>query len=113
MGSAPQRIALCAGEASGDQLGGYLIQALTQRFPGCRFVGIAGPLMKARGCEAWFDAQELAVFGLWDYLRRKKEIFAKRDVFRERLLQEKPDLFIGIDAPDFNFSFGEDFFLAP
>ena len=58
--------------------------------------------MQAQGCEAWFESDELAVFGLWDYLLRKKKIFAKRDVFRDRLLAEKPDLFIGIDAPDFN-----------
>ena len=98
----PTLIALCAGEASGDQLGGYLIESLRRRFPGCRFVGIAGPRMQAQGCEAWFDSDELAVFGLWDYLRRKKAIFAKRDVFRDSLLARKPDLFIGIDAPDFN-----------
>ena len=98
----PTLIALCAGEASGDQLGGYLIEALRRRFPACRFVGIAGPRMQAQGCEAWFEADELAVFGLWDYLRHKKQIFAKRDVYRDRLLAQRPDLFIGIDAPDFN-----------
>ncbi|MGB0713058.1 MAG: lipid-A-disaccharide synthase [Gammaproteobacteria bacterium] len=102
MSREPRTIALCAGEASGDLLGGHLVEALKKRYPGCRFIGIAGRRMIEQGCEDWYPSEALAVFGLWDYYRRKGKIFKLRDEFRDRLLADPPDLFIGIDAPDFN-----------
>ena len=63
------RIALVAGEASGDTLGAALIEALRRRFPGAEFAGVAGPRMKAAGCAAWYDIEELAVMGLTEVLR--------------------------------------------
>jgi lipid-A-disaccharide synthase len=95
-------IALVAGEASGDQLGGALIESLRKRFPAARFVGVGGPLMREAGQETWWDAGELAVMGLFEvisHLPRLLEI--RRDLVR-RLTASRPDAFIGIDAPDFN-----------
>jgi lipid-A-disaccharide synthase len=98
----PLRIALCAGEASGDALGAGLIDALRARFPNAAFAGIAGPGMCAAGCEAWHDSQALAVMGLTEVLRHLPRLLLLRWRFRRRLLAWKPDVFVGIDAPDFN-----------
>ena len=96
------RIALCAGEASGDLLGAGLIDALRQRFPDAEFAGIGGDAMRAAGLDAWFDASELAVMGLAEVLSHLPRLLHLRRVLRKRLLAWKPDVFIGIDAPDFN-----------
>lgn len=98
----PLRIALCAGEASGDLLGAGLVQQLRQRFPNAEFAGIGGDQMRAAGLDAWFDASELAVMGLAEVLRHLPRLLRLRRAFRERLLQWQPDVFVGIDAPDFN-----------
>jgi len=98
----PLRIALCAGEASGDGLGAGLIQALEQRFPDAEFAGIGGDAMRAAGCDTWFDANELAVMGLAEVLRHLPRLLRLRKAFRQRMLAWKPDVFVGIDAPDFN-----------
>jgi lipid-A-disaccharide synthase len=95
-------IALVAGEASGDQLGGALIESLRNRFPGARFVGVGGPLMREAGQQTWWDAQELAVMGLFEVLSHLPRLLEiRRDLLR-RLTAARPDVFIGIDAPDFN-----------
>ncbi|MBT8048893.1 MAG: lipid-A-disaccharide synthase [Xanthomonadales bacterium] len=95
-------IALVAGEASGDQLGAALIDRLRNRFPDARFAGIGGSNMQAAGMDTWWDAQELAVFGLFEVLSHFPRLLRlRRELFR-RLLALSPDVFIGIDAPDFN-----------
>jgi len=95
-------ISLVAGEASGDQLGAALIQAIHSQEPGARFVGIGGPLMKAAGMETWWDSEQLAVMGLFEVINHIPRLFALRRQLIARLLKLDPDIFIGIDAPDFN-----------
>ena len=96
------RIALCAGETSGDQLGAGLIAELRARFPDAEFAGIGGDGMRAAGMETWHDASELAVMGLAEVLAHLPRLLKLRKAFRQRVLDWKPDVFIGIDAPDFN-----------
>lgn len=96
------RIALCAGETSGDQLGAGLIAALRQRLPQAQFAGIGGPAMGAAGMDIWHDAQALAVMGLSEVLAHLPRLLALRRDFRRRVLDWRPDVYIGIDAPDFN-----------
>jgi len=98
----PKRIALVAGEASGDLLGADLIQQLRLRWPGAEFVGVGGAAMRDAGMETWFDASELAVMGLSEVLRHLPRLLRLRRELRERVLGWQPDVFIGIDAPDFN-----------
>ncbi|MBU8975044.1 lipid-A-disaccharide synthase [Lysobacter sp. FW306-1B-D06B] len=98
----PKRIALCAGEASGDLLGAGLIAELRVRFPDAEFAGIGGDQMRAAGFDSWYDASELAVMGLSEVLRHLPRLLRLRRAFRQRLLAWQPDVFIGIDAPDFN-----------
>ncbi len=101
-GSTRLRIALVAGEASGDGLGAGLIKALRARYPDAEFAGIGGDAMRNAGCETWFDASELALMGLTEILRHLPRLLKLRREFRQRVLDWKPDVFIGIDAPDFN-----------
>jgi len=96
------RIALCAGETSGDQLGAGLIRELRARFPDAEFAGIGGDGLRAAGMETWHDASELAVMGLAEVLAHLPRLLKLRKAFRQRVLDWKPDVFIGIDAPDFN-----------
>jgi lipid-A-disaccharide synthase len=96
------RIALVAGEASGDLLGAGLVSELKQRFPDAEFAGVGGARMRAAGVETWHDSGELAVMGLFEVLRHLPRLLSLRSRLRRRLLQWRPDVFIGIDAPDFN-----------
>lgn len=98
----PLRIALVAGEASGDLLGGELVAALARRFPNARFAGIGGLQMRQAGVETWHDSSELSVMGLFEVLRHLPRLLRLRRQLHRRLLAWRPDLFIGIDAPDFN-----------
>lgn len=102
MNPSHKTIALVAGEASGDLLGSHLIQAIRQHLPDAQFVGIGGPKMQAAGMDVWFPMEKLAVNGYVEVLRHLREILSIRRKLRERLIASPPDLFIGIDAPDFN-----------
>ena len=99
---APIRVALIAGEASGDLLGAGLIAELRRRYPDAQFAGIGGDGMRAAGMDTWFDASELAVMGLSEVIRHLPRLLRVRRSLRERVLAWKPDVFVGIDAPDFN-----------
>jgi len=94
--------ALVAGEASGDQLGAALIGRLKETYPGAKFVGIGGSAMRAAGMEAWWDSEQLAVFGLFEVLAHLPRLLGVRRAMRRKLLSLRPTAFIGIDAPDFN-----------
>ncbi len=96
------RILLIAGEASGDGLGAGLVEALRARFPDARFAGIGGDAMRRAGMETWHDASELSVMGLAEVLRHLPRLLRLRRQLRERALAWKPDVVVGIDAPDFN-----------
>ncbi|GAA5182812.1 lipid-A-disaccharide synthase [Niveibacterium umoris] len=95
-------IAMVAGEASGDLLGCRLMAAIKRRLPDARFVGIGGPSMVREGMESWFPAERLAVNGFADALRRLPELLSIRRELLAGIKREAPDVFIGIDAPDFN-----------
>ncbi len=93
---------MVAGEASGDLLGSHLMEALKQAVPGARFIGIGGPKMQAAGMEILFPMEKLAVCGYIEVLRHYREIADIRRKLRAQLISSPPDLFIGVDAPDFN-----------
>lgn len=95
-------IAMVAGEASGDLLGSHLMGALQQALPSVRFIGIGGPKMQAAGMQVLFPMEKLAVRGYVEVLRHYREIVGIRRKLRAQLLADPPDLFIGVDAPDFN-----------
>ena len=95
-------IALVAGEASGDQLGAALINQLREKYPQAKFAGIGGRQMQAAGMDAWWDAEQLAVFGLFEVMSHFPRLLRLRRELHRRLLALSPDVFIGIDAPDFN-----------
>lgn len=95
-------IALIAGEASGDLLGGALIPALRARFPDVRFSGVTGPRMRAAGCESLAGIDRLSVMGIAEVLPKLPDLFRLRAELVAWLSAERPDVVIGIDAPDFN-----------
>ncbi len=98
----PVRIAMVAGEASGDLLAAHLIGALKRELPDAQFFGIGGPKMQREGFDAWWPSETLAVRGYAEVLRHYREITGIRSRLISRLCVEKPDVFIGVDAPDFN-----------
>ncbi|WP_371322708.1 lipid-A-disaccharide synthase [Dechloromonas sp. ZY10] len=102
------RIALVAGEASGDLLASHLMAALKARLPAVEFVGIGGPKMQAQGLDTWWPMDTLSVMGYWDALKHYREIAGIRRQLKKRLLRDKPDIFIGVDAPDFNLGLEND-----
>ena len=98
----PLKVALVAGEASGDQLGGKLIEALRARVPDITCFGVGGDHMRAAGFETWWDRRELSVMGLFEVTRHLPRLLRLRRELLARLLEAQPDVVIGIDAPDFN-----------
>jgi len=96
------RIGIVAGEASGDLLGAGLIEALKARHPDCEFDGVAGPLMTAAGCNAWHDSEALAVMGLVEPLKELPRLLGLRRELVRRWSDVPPDVFVGIDSPEFN-----------
>ena len=98
------RIAMVAGEASGDLLASHLISALKAKLPNAQFYGIGGPKMLGQGFEAWYPLEKLAVRGYVEVLRHYREIAGIRRDLKRRLLADPPDVFIGVDAPDFNLA---------
>jgi lipid-A-disaccharide synthase len=106
--SVPLRVGLVAGEASGDTLGADLMQALRRLAPDTEFFGIAGPKMQAAGCEVWEPAESLAVMGLFEVVRDLPRLLRLRARVRAAFLAAKPDVFVGIDAPEFNLRLARD-----
>ena len=98
----PLRVALVAGEASGDLLGAALMTALRQRLPDVQFVGVAGPRMAEAGCQLLAHSEELALMGVVEILRHLPRLLRLRRQVTQSLLAQRPDVFIGIDAPEFN-----------
>jgi lipid-A-disaccharide synthase len=96
------RVAMVAGEASGDLLASLLLRGLRERWPDLQAFGIGGPGMQAEGFEAWWPSDKLAVRGYVEVLRHYRGIAAIRRQLAQRLIDERPDVFIGVDAPDFN-----------
>ena len=100
--NATKRFALVAGEPSGDLLAGLLLDGIRRRWPDVQTQGIGGPQMLRRGFESWWPQEKLAVRGYIEVLRHYAEIAGIRRQLKARLLREWPELFIGVDAPDFN-----------
>lgn len=98
------RIAMVAGEASGDLLSSHLIQAIRLRLPNAIFYGIGGPKMLGQGFKTWYPLEALAVRGYVEVLKHYREISGIRRELKQRLLADPPDVFIGVDAPDFNLN---------
>ena len=96
------RVGIVAGESSGDQLGAALIVALRERVSQLECFGVAGPKMIAAGCAAWAGAEELAVMGLTEVVRHLPRLLSLRATLTSRFLAARPDVFVGIDAPEFN-----------
>lgn len=102
------RIAMVAGEASGDLLASHLVAAIKAKLPQATFMGIGGPRLQAQGFDDWWPLEKLAVFGYVDALKNYREIAGIRRQLKKRLLADPPDLFIGVDAPDFNLGLEKD-----
>mgnify|MGYP006281692521 CR=1 FL=1 len=98
------RIAIVVGEQSGDNLAAELIQALRQHFPQAKFFGIAGPRMTAVGCEVWTSADALSVMGIFEIIPHLWRLLRLRSQLITRLLHDPPDIYIGVDAKEFNLS---------
>lgn len=100
---------MVAGETSGDLLAGLLLQGFAQRWPALRSAGIGGPRMAEQGFDAWWPCHKLAVRGYWEVLRHYRDIVGIRRELKRRLMSgPRADVFIGVDAPDFNLDLEAD-----
>ena len=109
MDAAAPRVAMVAGETSGDLLAGLMIDGMLAHWPGLQSAGIGGPQMERRGFAVWWPSEKLAVHGYsMEVLRRLRELLSIRKQLRTRLLRDRPDVFIGVDAPDFNLGLEAD-----
>jgi lipid-A-disaccharide synthase len=100
--NAKLRVAMLAGEPSGDLLGSHLLAALKVRFPHLSAFGVGGPKMQQQGLDVWYPMEQLAVRGYVEILRSLPKLLRLRGELKRRLVRERPDIFIGIDSPDFN-----------
>lgn len=101
------RVGIVAGEASGDNLGAALIRALQSSHPESEFFGVAGPRMRGAGCEVWAEASELAVMGLAEVVQHLPRLVTLRRKLLRQFRAASPDVFIGVDAPDFNLGLAQ------
>lgn len=101
-------MAMVAGETSGDLLASLFIPGLQQRWPSMRMAGIGGPRMQQYGFDSWWPMEKLSVRGYVEVLKHYREIVAIRRQLQSRLLDARPSIFIGIDAPDFNLDLARD-----
>ena len=102
--SSPLRIGIVAGETSGDAIAADLIHVLKKRYPNATFEGIAGPKMQSAGCVAMYDSERLAVMAITEVLHRLRELLKIRKTVANHFISNPPDVFIGVDAPDFNLA---------
>lgn len=100
----PIRIAIVAGEASGDLLGSHLVTALRARLPQAEFLGIAGPKMQSSGVQSLFPMDKLSIMGFHEVLKNLFSLLALRRDLKRKLIAWQPHIYIGVDAPDFNFN---------
>lgn len=100
----PVKVALVAGEHSGDILGSGLMAALKSRYQDVEFIGVGGPLMEREGLSSFFPMEDLSIMGLAEVVRHLPKLLKHRRQLVEFLKQQQPDVFIGIDAPDFNLT---------
>ncbi len=107
-GQADPSFGIVAGETSGDLLAALLLDGMRARWPGLSAGGIGGPQMASRNFDAWWPSEKLAVRGYVEVLRHYREIVSIRDQIKKKLLLQRPDLFIGVDAPDFNLDLEAD-----
>ncbi len=103
------KVGIVVGEASGDLIGTHLIHAMQSKYPDIKFIGIAGPKMKSAGARSYFEMDKLSVHGYIDALKHLKELLGIRRKLYALLLREKIDVFVGIDAPDFNLALEKKF----